>query len=77
MDSSACEEVRLSLCPPGLFVNVFPSIQKRTKKSCIFASSSDICDGISCILFLQLFGMLREKMDFEMESPFQTQGWRS
>lgn len=42
------------LCPPGLFC-IFPSILKRTKRTSLSASSSDVCDcGISCIPFLQL-----------------------
>lgn len=47
---------------------------KRGQKEniCVFASSSDICGGISCILFLQLFGMLKEKnglLMFRKETP--------
>lgn len=42
------------VCPPGLFISVFPSIQNRKKRLPYFPQALTFDDGISCILFVQL-----------------------
>lgn len=50
------------MCPPGLFISVFPSIRNRTKKASLFPSSTDVCGGdISCTSSqLRCLGFLRK-----------------